>query len=54
MALNEEFEKEGIWLFKYRSLLPIIILVIGTLMFLRTELYPEVFFSARNTLRSKF
>lgn len=44
MALIEEFEEEGIWLFRYRSLLPIIILVIGTFLILRSELYPRVFF----------
>lgn len=43
MALIEEFEKEGIWLFKYRSLLPIIILVIGSLLILRSEIYPGSF-----------
>ena len=29
MALQEEFEQQGVWLFKYRSNLPIIILVLG-------------------------
>lgn len=31
MALQEEFEKEGNWLFRYRSYLPIVLLVIGIL-----------------------
>ncbi|SMC75890.1 methyltransferase family protein [Moheibacter sediminis] len=44
MALQEEFEKQGNWLFTYRSFLPIIILLIGTVFYLRTELYPETFF----------
>ena len=43
MALQEEFEKQGNWLFRYRSGLPIIILVIGTLLYLRTEMFPETF-----------
>jgi len=43
MALAEEFEKQGIWLFKYRSLLPLIILFIGAIVYLRTEIYPETF-----------
>lgn len=44
MALQEELEKQGNWLFKYRSFLPLIILLIGTILYLRTELYPETFF----------
>ena len=43
MALQEEFEKQGNWLFKYRSSLPLIILLIGTVLYLRTEIYPETF-----------
>ena len=43
MALQEEFEEQGIWLFRYRGVLPIIILVVATFLFLRTELYPETF-----------
>ena len=43
MALLEEFEKQGNWLFKYRSFLPLIVLFIGTALYLRTELYPETF-----------
>ena len=43
MALQEEFEKQGLWLFTYRSILPLIILVIGTILYLRTEIYPETF-----------
>jgi protein-S-isoprenylcysteine O-methyltransferase Ste14 len=41
MALQEEFEQQGNWLFKYRSFLPIIILVIGAALFLRDEFFPE-------------
>ena len=43
MALQEEFEKQGIWLFTYRSVLPLIILVIGTILYLYSEIYPETF-----------
>jgi len=43
MALQEDLEKQGNWLFRYRSKLPLIILIIGTLVCLRTELYPETF-----------
>lgn len=34
MALQEEFEQQGIWLFRYRSTLPLVILVIGFLIYL--------------------
>lgn len=44
MALQEELEKQGNWLFRYRSFLPIIILVIGTFLYIRTETHPETFF----------
>ncbi len=44
MALREEFEQQGIWLFKYRSYLPLIILLLGTILYLRTEIYPQTFF----------
>lgn len=44
MALQEELEKQGIWLFRYRGVLPVIILGIGALLFLQTELHPETFF----------
>lgn len=43
MALQEEFEVQGNWLFKYRSFLPLIVLFIGTVLYLRTEIYPETF-----------
>ncbi|MBK9270293.1 MAG: DUF1295 domain-containing protein [Saprospiraceae bacterium] len=43
MALQEEFEKQGLWLFRYRGSLPILLLVIGTLMYVRTVLYPNHF-----------
>ncbi len=43
MALQEEFEEQGNWLFKYRSFLPLIVLFIGTALYLRTEIYPETF-----------
>lgn len=44
MALQEEMEKQGVWLFKYRGTLPLIILFIGAIIYLRTEMYPETFF----------
>lgn len=44
MALQEEMEQQGIWLFRYRGVLPIFILLIGTGLYFRTELYPSTFF----------
>ncbi len=44
MALQEELEEQGVWLFRYRSILPLIILFIGFGFYLRTEIYPETFF----------
>ena len=43
MALQEEFEKQGIWLFKYRGVLPIFILLIGFGLFLYVKFFPEKF-----------
>lgn len=43
MALQEELEEQGVWLFRYRGILPLIILLIGTALYLRTEIYPETF-----------
>lgn len=44
MALQEEFEKQGVWLFRYRSLLPLLILALGLGVFIRMKLYPHTFF----------
>jgi protein-S-isoprenylcysteine O-methyltransferase Ste14 len=44
MALQEELEKQGQWLFRYRSVLPLILLLVGAALYLRTELYPDTFF----------
>jgi protein-S-isoprenylcysteine O-methyltransferase Ste14 len=43
LALQEELEEQGVWLFRYRGTLPLIILVLGTVLYLRTEIYPETF-----------
>ncbi len=43
MALQEEFEKQGVWLFRYRSFLPLFVLFIGSALYLRTEIYPKTF-----------
>lgn len=49
MALQEEFEKQGIWLFKYRSFLPLIILFIAIVLYLKTKIYPETFIILEDT-----
>jgi protein-S-isoprenylcysteine O-methyltransferase Ste14 len=43
MALQEELEKQGIWLFRYRGTLPLLILFIGTILYLRMKYYPGTF-----------
>ncbi|MEN8201493.1 MAG: isoprenylcysteine carboxylmethyltransferase family protein [Bacteroidota bacterium] len=40
MALQEEFEKRGLWLFRYRGVIPIIVLVIGALIYVRSSMFP--------------
>ena len=44
MALQEEMEKQGVWLFKYRGTIPLIILVIGAILLVLKELHPETYF----------
>ena len=44
MALQEELEQQGIWLFKYRGKLPSIVLLIGMFLYLQTKLFPGTFF----------
>ena len=44
MALQEEFEKQGNWLFRYRGILPLIILVPGIFLYVMTKIYPETSF----------
>jgi len=43
MALQEEFEKQGNLLFKYRSYFPLIVLTIGIALYVQKEFYPEIF-----------
>jgi len=44
MALQEEFEKQGNWLFRYRGILPFIILIAGIFLYLHTKLNPDTYF----------
>lgn len=41
MPLQEEFENQGNWLFKYRGTLPILILLVGVGLFVYLKFYPE-------------
>lgn len=41
MALQEELEKQGNWLFRYRSILPLILLVGGIFVYQLTHLFNE-------------
>ncbi len=41
MDLKEKFEKEGNWLFRYRSYLPLIVLIAGTVVYLDTKNHPH-------------
>ncbi|WKV12006.1 methyltransferase family protein [Marivirga harenae] len=43
MALQEEFEQQGVWLFKYRGTLPVLILLIGMGIYAYAALHPELF-----------
>jgi hypothetical protein len=44
MPLQEELEKQGVWLFRYRGTLPLVILGIGGLLYFQTELNPETLY----------
>jgi protein-S-isoprenylcysteine O-methyltransferase Ste14 len=41
MALTNQMQSQGTWLFKYRGILPLIIFVIGAALFLKNESSPE-------------
>ena len=41
MALQEDMRRQGNWLFKYRGILPIIILLIGFGLYLLKETNPK-------------
>jgi protein-S-isoprenylcysteine O-methyltransferase Ste14 len=53
MALQEELESQGLWLFKKRGVLPVIILVIGTYLYVQTRMNPEAW-SLRGTEYEKY
>src|SRR4051794_28975764 len=43
MMLADQMEKQGQWLFKYRGVLPIVLLFTGTWFYIQTELNPASF-----------
>ncbi|PKL85718.1 MAG: lipid A phosphate methyltransferase [Ignavibacteriae bacterium HGW-Ignavibacteriae-1] len=53
MALKLEFEEQGLWLFKYRGILPIALLFLGLALYLKTVVYPETFI-LRGTLYEEY
>jgi protein-S-isoprenylcysteine O-methyltransferase Ste14 len=44
MALKTELEKQGVWLFTYRSYLPIVILLAGLLVYVKSMYYFDYYF----------
>jgi protein-S-isoprenylcysteine O-methyltransferase Ste14 len=42
MALQEEFENNGIWLFRYRSTLPLAILLVGFIVYIKGVYFAEM------------
>jgi protein-S-isoprenylcysteine O-methyltransferase Ste14 len=44
MALRSEFKKQGNWLFKYRSFIPLAVLLIGSILVIYAEFKPGVSF----------
>lgn len=43
MVIKEQMEKQGIWLFRFRGVLPLIILGLGFYEYMLTELHPELY-----------
>jgi len=54
MALQEEFEQQGVWLFKYRGTLPVLILLIGMGIYLYAALNPALFIIQDPTIKNYF
>ncbi|MFH0756437.1 MAG: isoprenylcysteine carboxylmethyltransferase family protein [Bacteroidota bacterium] len=54
MALQEEFEKRGNWLFRYRGTIPLLILVPGLALFLWRKIHPEPFFPGNQTFETYY
>ncbi|AMQ57861.1 methyltransferase family protein [Algoriphagus sanaruensis] len=52
MALQEELESQGNWLFKYRSFLPLVILILAIPIYLRRDLHPEEYLFYREEYAS--
>jgi protein-S-isoprenylcysteine O-methyltransferase Ste14 len=43
MLLKDQMERQGIWLFRFRGILPLIVLGFGFYEYLQTELHPELY-----------
>ena len=44
MVVKEQMEKQGVWLFRFRGILPLIVLGFGFYEYMLTELHPELYF----------
>jgi protein-S-isoprenylcysteine O-methyltransferase Ste14 len=51
MALQEELEKQGNWLFRNRSTLPLIVVFAGIFVFIWTEYHPENYWLKNEDIR---
>ena len=54
MALQEELEKQGNWLFKNRGTIPFIIVFLGIIVFILTELHPEDYLVKQGDFRQYY
>lgn len=52
MALQEKFELQGNWLFRYRSILPVVLLFAGVTVYLHVSLNSESFFEEGSLCQS--
>jgi protein-S-isoprenylcysteine O-methyltransferase Ste14 len=54
MALQEELEKQGNWLFRYRGILPLFLLVSGIIVYTLTNLHQDLFIHLNGTIYHKW
>ncbi len=54
MALQENLEKQGMWLFRHRSNIPFLIIFIGVLVFIYTEIKAGDYFVKNSAVRDYY
>ena len=54
MALQEDLEKQGNWLFKNRGVLPVFILFIGAAVYINAKLHPNSFVLVVNSYKAYY